>query len=380
MSELIEGIAVDVNQPARLSRKRRLEDHQDILFICPILVEIYPGQDPTLLRGEFKLVPIARVAHYSVQQYLLSSYTRLEKPAEFNLENFTAYKEILHICLIYLLDDHLWDSCHSVLEKGRGKRDEERYEMYLELQKEYPLAYFAAREWCLLYKKISRQNDELDLLVLKLFEEQRSLQACTALGSPGKYMVIGRSRIFKTATPVYYASYYGLTRILKIMMGLACPETGTDGASSSSLKVETCCDINAGGPEGSPLTVAICQGHAEIVRLLLDIGADVNAACESSYFRPLQVAIFKGDEELVHELLKKGANPHHLSGFWGEPVPCARLFGNERIIRLLREYGADDTQEDTSYRASTEEVSQDVLPEGVKDLLRRISLSGYEFK
>ena len=317
MSELIEGVAVDVNQPVGLRRKRRLEDHQDILFICPILVEIYPGQDPTLQTGEFKLVPIARIAHYSVQQCLLSSCTRLEKPAEFNLDSFTAYKEILYVCLIYLLDNHLWDRCHDMLEKGRGKRHEERFEMYLELGKEYPLAYFAAREWCLLYKKISCQTDELDFLVLKLFKEQRSLQACTAMGFPSKYMVLGLSWISKTATPVYYASYWGLTRILKIMMGLACPGTGTDGASSSSLKVDTCCDINAGGPEGSPLTVAISQGHPEIVRLLLDMGADVNAAGESSFRRPLQAAIAEGDEELVNELLKKGSKSPSFIWLWG---------------------------------------------------------------
>ena len=368
VSELAEGVAVDVNQPVGSHRKRRLEDHQDILFICPTLVEIYPGQDPTLQNHEFKLVPIARIAHYSVQQYLLSSSTRLEKPAEFNLDSFTAHKELLHICLIYLLDNHLWDRCSEVLEKCHGKEHEERFEMYLELGKEYPLAYFAAREWCLLYKKISCQTNELDFLVLKLFEEQRSLQACTALENPGKYMVFGLSRISKTATPVYYASYWGLIRILKIMMGLAGLGTGTDGASFSSLNLATCCDINAGGPEGSPLTVAISQGHAEIVRLMLDMGADVNAAGESSFRRPLNAAIVEDDEELVHELLKKGAKTHHSSGFWREAVPSALLLGNERIIRLLREYGADDAQED---------VLQDRLPEGAKELLRKISRLGF---
>ena len=363
MSELIEGVAVDVNQPVGPPRKRRLEDQQDILFICPVLVEIYPGEDPTFRTGEFKLIPIARIAHYSVQQYLLSSCTRLEKPIEFNLDSLTAYKEILHICPIYLLDNHLWDRCHAVLEKIHGKGHEERFEMSLELGKEYPLAYFAAHEWCLLYRKISPQTDELDFLVLRLFEEQRSLQACTALGFPSKYMVLSLSRISKTATPVYYASYWGLTRILKIMMGLASPATGTDG-SSSSLKTNTSCDINAGGPEGSPLTVAVSQGHAEIVRLLLDMGADVNAAGESFFRRPLQAAIVKGDEELVHELLKKGAKAHHPSTFWMVAVPTAHLFGNERIIRLLREYGFDDTQ--------------DVLSEDAKDLLRKITRDGFE--
>lgn len=365
MSELIEGVAVDVNQPVGSHRKRRLEDHQDILFICPILVEIYPGQDPTLQNGEDKLVPIARIAHYSVQQCLLDSFRLPKKPAEFNLDSFTAYKEILHLCLIYLLDNHLWDRCHGVLEKGPDKGHEERFEMYLELGEEYPLAYFAAQEWCLLYRKISRQTDEFDFSVLKMFEEQRLLQACVALGFPSKYMVLGLSQISKTAAPVYYASYWGLTRIVKIMMGLIRPGTGTDGASSSSLKVDTCCDINASGPEGSPLTVAISQEHAEIVRLLLDMGADVNAAGESSFRQPLRAAIVNGDKELVHELLEKGAKAHHFSVF------DAHSLGNQSIIRLLREYGVDDTQEDTS---------QNGLSEDAKDLFKKISRLGFDFK
>lgn len=371
MSELIEGIAVDVNQPAGANRKRRLEDHQDILFICPVLVEIYPGQDPTLQSSQSEWVPFARIAHYSVQQCLLDSDRSLGKPTKFNLDSFTAYKEILHVCLIYLLDNHLWDHCHGVLEKGHDKKHEERFEMCLELGKEYPLAYFAAQEWCLLYKKISCQTDEFDFLVLRLFEEQRLLQACAALEFPSKYMVLGLSQISKTAAPIYYASYWGLTRIVKIMMGLVQPGTGTDGASSSSLKVDTCCDINAGGPEGSPLTVAISQEHAEIVRLLLDIGANVNAAGETSFRQPLQAAIVKGDEELVHELLEKGAEAHHSSGLLGDTVACAHLLGNERIIRLLREYGADDTQEDTW---------QNDWSEDAKDLLRKISRMGVDLK
>lgn len=368
MSELIEGVAVDVNQPVGAHRKRRLEDYQDILYICPILVEIYPGQDPMLHKGESKLVPIARIAHYSVQQCLEASSRQLEKPAGFYLDSFTSYKEILHICLIYLQDNHLLDRCHGVLEKGHDKGHEERFEMYLKLGEEYPLAYFAAREWCLLYRKTSYQTDEFDFLVLKLFEEQRTLQACTALHFPSKYMVLGLSQISKTAAPVYYASYWGLTRIVKIMMELV---TGTDGASSSSLKVNTCCDINAGGPEGSPLTVAISQEHPEIVRLLLNMGADVNAAGETSFRQPLQAAVIKGDEELVHELLRKGAKAHHSSGLLGDAVACAHLLGNERIIRLLREYGADDTQGDTL---------QNDWPEDAKDLFRKISRLGFNFK
>ena len=329
MSELIEGIAVDVNQPARLNRRRRLEDHQDILFICPILVDIYPSRDQTIWMRELPVVPFARIAHHSVQQYLVSSYTRLEKPAEFNFDSLTAYKEILHICLIYLLNEHLWDLCHSVLEKCHDKDFEKKREMFVELGKEYPLACFAAREWCLLYKKISRQINELDPLVLKLFEEKRSLQTCIILESPTRYMLLGFSS-FKTATPIYYASYWGLTHILKIMMGLASSGTGTDGASCSGLKVDTCCDINADGPEGSPLTIAIIQGHAETVRLLLDIGADVNAPGERPVYQPLYAAVLEGDEELVHGLLKKGAKVSRSFIY---------LNGNERISRLLQEYG-----------------------------------------
>ena len=309
-------------------------------------MEIYPGQDPTLRNVESKLVPIARIAHYSVQQYLLPSCRSREKPTEFNVDSFTSYKETLHVCLTYLQDYHLWDRCHGVLEKVNDVADEEAFEMYLEIDKEYPLAYFAAREWCLLYKKVSHQTEEFDSLVLKLFGEQQFLQAWTALESPLSYIVLGLLQISKTAGPVYYASYWGLTRIVKIMLGLVHPGTGTDGASSSSLHVGTYCDINASGPEGPPLTVAISQNHAEIVRLLLDLGADVNAAGENSFCQPLQAAIVEDDEELVHELLEKGATVDHFPGPWEGAVSCALLFGNERIIQLLRQYGADDTQEE----------------------------------
>lgn len=352
MSKLIEAIAFDVNQPAGLNRKRRLEDHQDILFICPVLVEIYPREGPRIRMDEVKLFLYARIAHYSVQQYLLSSCTRLEKPAEFSLDSFTAYKEILHICLIYLLDDQLWDRCQDTLEKVRGKTHEEKVEKYLELEEEYPLANFAARKSFFLYKKVSHQTEEFDCLVLKLLEEQRAVQAWTVLKYPIEYLLLSSSLIPQSTTPVYYASLLGLTRILKIIMGLACPGRATGGASPSSLKVDRCCDINADGLEGSPLTVAISHGHAEIVRLLLDMGADVNGAGKNHFYRPLPAAIMKGDEELVHELLEKGAKVYHRDGL----AQSSR--NSEGITRLLREYRGDDKRKkNTSYRSSVEDIS-----------------------
>lgn len=61
---------------------------------------------------------------------------------------------------------------------------------------------------------------------------------------------------------------------------------------------------NAGN---TPLLVAVCFGHIEVVKLLISHGADVNAVCEGGY-TPFRMAERTGEREIEVLLLKHGAH------------------------------------------------------------------------
>lgn len=63
----------------------------------------------------------------------------------------------------------------------------------------------------------------------------------------------------------------------------------------------------------TPLLMAIEQYNKETVKILLDLGADINQVAipwaHHGRHTPVSYAIFKGDSEMVALLLSRGAKP-----------------------------------------------------------------------
>ena len=87
-----------------------------------------------------------------------------------------------------------------------------------------------------------------------------------------------------------------------------------------------------------PLFTATIHGHTDIVRMLLERGADVD--CADWFFTPLHVAINDGRAEIVRMLVEKGANVTRKVRNV-PPLHVAASKGRTEIIRMLLENGAD---------------------------------------
>ncbi|SVD40246.1 uncharacterized protein METZ01_LOCUS393100, partial [marine metagenome] len=90
------------------------------------------------------------------------------------------------------------------------------------------------------------------------------------------------------------------------------------------------------------LGLATRKGHIEIVKLLIDEGADVNVKYNGG-FTPLQDALLKrGNDDIVELLVEKGANVNVQSDRCSSPLMLALWeHFSEHIIELLIVKGAD---------------------------------------
>lgn len=70
----------------------------------------------------------------------------------------------------------------------------------------------------------------------------------------------------------------------------------------------------------TPLLHAVRQGHADMVTLLLDAGADINQASAGDRTSPLLMASINGQFDIVLSLLNRGADPNQYSDAGTSPL------------------------------------------------------------
>jgi len=132
-------------------------------------------------------------------------------------------------------------------------------------------------------------------------------------------------------TPLMGASNRGRHEIARLLL-----ENGADP------------NINELVGEQTALMWAAAEKHVEVVRLLVNYKADINARSNRE-FSPLMFAIREGDGnlEIVNILLEAGANVNDLVLRTGlTPLMMASIGGFEKIAQLLLKHGANPSYVD----------------------------------
>jgi len=87
------------------------------------------------------------------------------------------------------------------------------------------------------------------------------------------------------------------------------------------------------------LTGAIANNHAEISKMLVKRGADVNHRYEGGV-SPLMEASMNGNIELVNFLLENGADPNAKTKDGKSPISFARERNHSKVVEVLKGQGA----------------------------------------
>ena len=352
--ELIDGVAVDLNEPARLDLERRLQDENDLHRICLGLIDISPEIDRDENdETEQRSSSIVRIAHFSVQEYLESNRIKQHKAAAFQLQDVSAHMEMAQICLVYLQEPGL----------SNGRLGEEKLT-------QFPFAIYAATFWHHHYKTSTQPVDGasfLEHLLLKLFQCPKSFRTWVILRNVEEF---GRTNFFdfdvelrQTASPLYYASLLGLDGIVRGLLNLhqddptklnylvnadigfignalhAAAERGYDKVVQMLLDAGADLKLQGKGC-GNALQLASRGGHEKVVQMLLDAGADPKFQ-DKGYGNALQAAVDRGYIKVVQMLLDAGTDPNLEGGGFGNALQTAVYWNEKEMVHMLLDAGAD---------------------------------------
>ena len=93
----------------------------------------------------------------------------------------------------------------------------------------------------------------------------------------------------------------------------------------------------------TPVHLAVYLGRSDVLRALVDAGADVNLVCDGNV-TPLHLAVARCNMEMAKYLLDNGADPNVISnssiGLGGSPLHLAVEYCEPDMVRLLVERGA----------------------------------------
>jgi len=93
---------------------------------------------------------------------------------------------------------------------------------------------------------------------------------------------------------------------------------------------------------GTPLVLAADRGHADVVRLLLERGADPNIPEQGNapHGRALYSAVYNRHFDVARLLLEHGANPNQEVESSADAPSIAIMNSDTKMIALLASYGA----------------------------------------
>ncbi|RAR05617.1 HET-domain-containing protein [Stemphylium lycopersici] len=281
VEEIAEVVAIDVARDPAFDRDEVLEDPLEVLDICSSLVTITMNEVDRELESAQRTVALA---HYSVQEYLVSDRIRQGSAKQYSMQEA---------------------KCHSAITRGSLK-----YLMQLQqpLKREslqtFALARYLAEFWSSHLQKTGDEIERVSQLAMGLLaKEEPAYLNWIRLYNPelawrGPHLEKDANSIL---LPLYYAALLGISTVTRLLLDHGAEVNAQGGQYGNALQA-----ASSGGHEQ---IAASSGGHEQIVKALLDYGAKVNAQ-GGVYGNALQAASSRGHKQIVKALLHAGAHQY----------------------------------------------------------------------
>jgi ankyrin repeat protein len=301
LQEVAEAVVLEPERHS-FSPEDRMFDPYDIISICRSLISI--SKDTSELR----------LAHYSVQEYLVSERIRKGSASFFGIIRVSADALIAEVCLTYIL---LFDKPDSLSKTSLS---------------EWPLLDYACKHWFRHARRLADESGRRNVsrLTEKLLlpHENFAFFNCLRVFEPDRPWISfdPHKESSSLPAPLYYSSYCGLLDATRKLL-------------HREANVEA-----RGGHYSTPLNAAASRigftGSEAVVRLLIQSKADANVADDRGW-NALHHMCWFGNAQLAKLLLQSGADIEGQDLGGGGPMHLASFRGHLSVIRILLEHNAE---------------------------------------
>ncbi|KAF2124635.1 hypothetical protein P153DRAFT_325872, partial [Dothidotthia symphoricarpi CBS 119687] len=289
VEEIAEVIAINVARDPAFDRDEVLEDPLEALNICSSLVTITTNRAEV---GHHSTQRIIALAHYSVQEYLVSDRIAKGSAKQYSMQEVDCHDAIAQSSLAYLMQFQQPLS-REILEASA-------------------LARYTAEFWSSHLRKSGDKAEGAIRLALGLLSMENN-------------------------------AYFTWIQLYDPEMPWAKPDLKKGTVTKVMLSHGA--DVNAqGGRYGNALQAASAEGHEQVVKMLLNKGTNVNVNAQGGrYSNALQAASIEGHKQVVKMLLNKGANVNVnvQGGYYSTALHAASAEGYEQVVKMLLDIGAN---------------------------------------